>query len=237
MQRRVTAHLAALVRDLERELIATLGLEPRALPPDLADAEGTWKGERVTLRTRTWASDRLRLARFATVTGAGLDIGNLLLLGRSDLALPILGADVVALGARGGGAMLAADLSPVLPPSPERDAQLADLARAVAPYGDLPPGGELPAWCTRWFSPFALYTRPGPAELPRAVAALREYPRAFVALAHAATPRPELAPASDAAWRGYAASHREDDKGLGMLAKIVSPAWADRYLRVALFPE
>ena len=227
----------ALLRELEGWIVAELALRARGLPAELADAEGSWKGERVLLRTRTYAGDRIRLARFATVSGGGLDIGNLLVLARDDLALPILGADLVALGARGGGAMLAADLSPVLPPGPGRDAQLAPLAAAVAPYADLPPGGELPGWCARWFSPHALYTRPGPAELSRAIHALREYPRAFAALVHAATPRPERAADARTAWHGYAAAHREDDKGLGMLAKIVSPAWADRYLGEALFPD
>lgn len=212
-------------------------MTPVAIAPDLADAEGTWKGAPVRLTTQVWSGPLVRQARFATVVGGGLEIGNLLVVMRDDLALPILGADLVALGARGAGAMLAADLSPTLPAGAQRDAQLAGLAAAMRAYADLPPGGALPAWCAAWFSPHALYTRPAPAQVSRALEALGHFPRELVALARTATPRPDLRAAAALARRGYAAAHREDDKGLGMLAKIVSPEWAARYVREVLFPD
>jgi hypothetical protein len=36
---------------------------------------------------------------------------------------------------------------------------------------------------------------------------------------------------------GYAAAHREDDKGLGLLARMFGERWAERYLREVLFPD
>lgn len=163
----------------------------------------------------------------------------MLALPRLDLALPILGADLVSLGVRGAGVMIAADLSPVLPPGDARERQLAGLARRMGAYRDLTPGGALPAWCARWFSPYALYVRPTPAEVPRAAAAFRETVDAFVALAAGAAapvggaPDPDVQRAHD----GYAAAHREDDKGLGLLARMFGERWAERYLREVLFPD
>lgn len=209
------------------------------LDPVLARAEGTWKGEPVTIATRAWRGGAVRWARVATVTGGGLEIGNVLALPRLHLALPILGADLVSLGARGAGTMIAADLSPVLPAGDARERQLAAFARRMAEYTDLTPGGALPGWCARWFSPHALYVRPTPAELPRAAAAFREAVDAFVALAAAVESPADRAPdpAVQRAHDGYAAAHREDDKGLGLLARMFGERWAERYLREVLFPD
>ena len=214
-----------------------LALEPVALDAELARADGTWKGAPVTIATRAWRGGNVRWARVATVTGGGLEIGNVMALAARDVPLPILGADLVSLGARGAGVMIAADLSPVLAPGEARDRQLAHFARRMSPFHDLTPGGELPAWCARWFSPYALYVRPTVAELPRAAEAFLETVHEFVALAGAAAREPASAAGVAEAQRGYAAAHREDDKGLGLLARMFGERWADRYLREVLFPE
>ncbi len=132
--------------------------------------------------------------------------------------------------------MLAADLSPTLPPGEDRDRQLAPLARRRSAHPDLPLGGVLPAWCAAWFSRHALYTRVAPDQLPAAVAAFWDFPRAFVELTRRTGPRPELA--GDVAGRqaGYAAAHRTDDKGLGLLGKMFGDGWAERFLEQVLFP-
>jgi phycocyanobilin:ferredoxin oxidoreductase len=191
----------------------------------------------VAIETRAWRGGAVRWARVATVTGGGMEIGNVLALPRLDLALPILGADLVSLGARGAGVMIAADLSPVLPAGDARERQLEGFARRMAAYSDLSPGGALPAWCACWFSPHALYVRPTPSELPRAAEAYRETVEAFVALAAHAPEVGAPDPAVQRAQDGYAAAHREDDKGLGLLARMFGERWAERYLREVLFPD
>ena len=229
--------LLDVLAETERALVDALALEPLALPPELARAEGEWKGAPVRIETTAWRGPAIRYARFARIAGAGLEIGNALCLPRHELPLPIFGADLVSLGAR-AGTMLAADLSPVLPAGEARDAQLASLARRRMAAGAeaLPPGGALPAWCARWFSAHALYTRPDAAALPAAVEAYRLYPDEMARLARPAAPAPALAPLVREAQDGYARAHREDDKGLGLLAKMFGAGWAARYLHEVLFP-
>ena len=225
------------MHEAERTLAEGLGLERVLLDADLAHAAGTWKGAPVTIETRAWRGGAVRWARVATVSGGGLEIGNVMALPQLDLTLPILGADLVSLGARGAGVMIAADLSPVLPAGDARERQLRAFATRLSPYHDLTPGGELPAWCARWFSPHALYVRPTAEELPRAAEAFRETVCEFVALSAAATAEPGSRAAVAEAQRGYAAAHREDDRGLGLLGRMFGEQWADRYLREVLFPD
>jgi phycocyanobilin:ferredoxin oxidoreductase len=209
-------------------------LTPVTLPPDLACAEGTWKAAPVGIETRAYRGGVVRYARFARLVGGDLEIGNVLCLAAATHPLPILGADLVGLGRETG--MIAADLSPTLPPGAARDAQLAALAAQRASAPPLPSGGALPAWCAAWFSPHALYTRSPLAQVDDAARAFRAFPEAFVALACASTPRPDLASDTAAAQDGYAVAHRTDDKGLGLLGKMFGPTWAARYVAQVLFP-
>jgi len=225
---------AALTAEVEAWIARALALESIALPPDLASTVGTWKGTPVTIVTRAYRGGPVRFARFVQLVGADLEIGNLLCLPEPAYPLPIFGADLVGLPR--ATAMLAADLSPTLPPGPARDHQLDPFARLRAAHPPLPPGGPLPAWCADWFSPHALYTRVTPEELPAAVAAFWDLPRCFVEAARHSAPRPDLAPEIARRQDGYAAAHRTDDKGLGLLAKMFGDPWADRYLGEVLFP-
>jgi phycocyanobilin:ferredoxin oxidoreductase len=224
----------ALIAESETLLVDALRLRPLPLPPDLAHAPGTWKGAPVTVETRAYVGGVVRYARFARLQADTLAIGNVLCLPDVSYPLPILGADLVALGAEMG--MVAADLSPTLPPGPARDDQLRDLAARRAAAPPLSPGGTLPAWCADWFSPHALYTRIPSAQAADAARAYRAFPAAFVALAAAAAPCPGQAASVAAAQAGYAAAHRTDDKGLGLLAKMFGAAWAARYVAEVLFP-
>ena len=200
----------AVVAEVEDTLVRDLRLEPWPLDPELARAEGTWKGQPAVIETRAYRGGCLWYARFVQMSGAGLEIGNVLCLADPVTPLPILGADLVAVGRETG--MVAADLSPTLPPGPGRDAQLAPLAAVRARQPSLPPGGELPAWCRAWFSPHALYTRVQPEQAPAAVDAFRDMVSTFVQMTRAATPRMELLTAVAAAEEGYAEAHRTDDK-------------------------
>jgi phycocyanobilin:ferredoxin oxidoreductase len=225
---------AELIAETEATLVHGLRLRPVVLEPALACADGTWKGERVTLETRAYASGTIRYARFATLVGPDLEIGNILCLPDPRYALPILGADLVALGRATG--MIAADLSPTLPPGPEREHQLAPLAARRAASAALPSSGALPAWCDAWFSPHALYTRVSSEQAEAATRAYAIFPDEFMELIRQARPRPDQGAAVRAAQAGYAAAHRTDDKGLGLLATMFGAAWADRYIDRVLFP-
>jgi len=225
---------AALTADTETYLVRELGLEALPLAPDLGRAEAEWRGASATIETRAYRGGVIRYARFAIVRAADVDIGNILCVPTPTYTLPILGADLVALGR--ATAMLAADLSPMLPAGAERTAQLAPLAACRAQHPALPLGGQLPAWCAAWFSPHALHTRVDAMGLSNAVAAFEAFPRTFVALARRSRPRPALAREIGYAQDGYAAAHRTDDKGLRLLATIFGTAWAERYVEQVLFP-
>ena len=225
---------AVLTADSESWLVRELALSRLPLDPVLDHAEGAWKGSPVTIDTRAYHGSVVRYARFARLVGGELEIGNILCLPDPAHPLPILGADLVALGRETG--MLAVDLSPMLPPGPERDAQLAPLMARRSAHPELPPGGPLPDWCAAWFSPGALYTRVDPGRLDAAASTFRDFLRTFVDLVRRSIPRPDRAAGVATAQDGYAAAHRTDDKGLKLLAKMFGSAWADRYVAEVLFP-
>ena len=225
--------LEALAR-VERALVTALDLEPRRLDPRLALARGTWKGEPISIQTHAYQGSRIRYARCAHMQGAHLEIGNLLCLPALDMNLPIFGADLVGLGRETG--MVAVDLSPGTRVAAARAAQIASLEPIVHLARGFPSGGQLPAWCEPWFSPHPLYTRIDIHQAPRAAAAFASYATHFIGLATSATPVPTHAVDAASAQDGYAAAHRTDDKGLGLLARIFGSDWATAYVTQVLFP-
>ena len=224
-----------LIDDAERFLVDRLSLSPIDLPSQVHTARGQWRADAVTIRTRAYDGGVVRYSRFVTVEGTGLQIGNLLVLADPTYLLPILGADLVALGER--AMMLAADLSPTFAAGPGRTAMNAAVGAALGPRPPLPIGGELPGWCAALFSPHALYTRVNAVDREYAAAAFRFYPEAFVSLARTAESHPDLAATVRKGQGAYAAAHRLDDKGLGLLGKMFGKAWAEHYLEDVLFPS
>jgi len=224
----------ALLAEAEEILVREVGLRPVPLAPELARAEGTWRGGPAVIETRAYVGNGLRYARFVQMSGDGLDIGNVLCLADPLTPLPIFGADLVAVGRETG--MVAADLSPTLPPGPARDAQLRPQALARTRRAPLPPGGELPAWCSHWFSPDALYTRVPPEQAAAAADAFRDIVHAFVRIVRTAAPHVEHLTTVAATQEGYAEAHRTDDKGIRMLSSLFGTAWAERYVQTVLFP-
>jgi phycocyanobilin:ferredoxin oxidoreductase len=227
--------LIDLTLRMEDALLEALDMHPVSLPPDLALAMGLWKDEPVTIETRAYAGDPIRYARVATVIGNDLHIGNVLALPDPAYPLPILGADLVAVHA--GRGMIAVDLSPTLPSGPQREAQLRPLAARMAGRPPLPPGGELPAWCMRWFSPYALYTRGSLSEISDAQAVVLGFVHELGRLARSTPASPDSAGATSLAISGYLQDHRTDDRGLNLLAAMFGRSWMDRYLKEVLFPE
>ena len=224
------------LQTFERVLVEGLALERLPLDPMLAHAQGSWRGEPVRIDTRAYHGDRVVFARFAFVEGAGLSIGNALALGESALALPILGADLVDLG-HGRETMVAVDLSPTLDVEDSWREQLVPLARRRREHASLPTGGELPSWCSRWFSPLALFTRVGEAEAPAAFAQTMDFARAYVEIAREAEPHDDSASLTRDTMDAYLSAHREFDRGLGLLARIFGSDWAAQYLHFVLLPS
>lgn len=219
----------------ERRLVDTLDLAPVELPAELANAAGEWKAAPAAIVTRAYAGRVVRYARFAMVEGTGVAIANVLALPAAEQPLPILGADLVAIGARGGSVLLAADLSPTVPEA-AGGASLAGLAARRAARPALPAAGELPAWCADWFSPHALFTRVPGERLDEALAALCDFVDEFVRLALSSQSRVALASVAASMQSGYQSAHRTDDKGLGMLGRMFGAEWAKRYVAEVLFP-
>ena len=224
----------ALLR-AERRIVDTLGLAPIELPPALASTIGTWKGAPARIETRAHGGPVVRYARFAMVEGSGVAIANVLALPAVEQPLPVLGADLVAIGARGGSVLLAADLSPSVAEE-LGGASLAGLAGRRARRPALPHAGDLPGWCADWFSPHALFTRVPGERLDDALAALGDFVDEFVALAQGGRSSPALARVAATMQSGYQSAHRTDDKGLGMLGRMFGGEWAERYVAEVLFP-
>ena len=224
-----------LLKATEARLVAGLDLLPLSLPPELAARQGIWKGAPATLGARAYRSRAIAYARFVTVKGRDLEIANLLCLSTPDTPLPIFGADLVGFAADRG--VVAADLSPVVPHGPLREQQLAILAAARDGCPELPSAGDLPAWCLAWFSPRALFARPAPGQAEEVARSFDAFPTAFLALAQRTSPEEAWASSVSSVQRSYCLAHRDEDKGLGMLAKLFDAEFARRFIREVLFPD
>lgn len=231
-----------LAAALESVLVNGLALEPLPIDPALARAEGRWKGAPATIETRAWRGARIAYCRVARVASAELAIGNVLCLpdpalrARS-LPLPVLGADLVGVGAR--DAVVVADLSPT---GDDRAAGSEVLGRALAAdprVAALPRIADLPAWARESFSPAALAVRVAPDDAPVAAAAVRRATETFVALVGEAGDGGDAAVtrAVHHSQQRYLARHRVEDAGLALLARVFGAEWAERYIRAILFPE
>lgn len=238
---RLVEHAAAEIR---QRLLDALTLSSVALPSELAAATGRWKEAPAAVAAEAWAGGPLRLARVATVRGgpadAPLAVANVLCLPDDEHPLPILGVDLVALGAPGAPLLAVADLSPTLPAdgggAAEREHALAALRDAVRPAAALAPL-PAPEWAAEWLSPHALHVRVAGEQAAVATAAARAVVDAFLALARASSPRPDLAPAVADARRRYLAAHRADDSAVRVLQRLRDEGWARRFVREALFPD
>ncbi len=220
-----------LLARTQAELVAQLGLRPLPLPAELCDPRGQWRGEPVALRARAFCSAAVPYARFVSVQGKGLEIANLLCVPKAGEDVPLFGADLVGLGAERG--IVVVDLSPTARDGAARDRQEALVAAQRVGGCALPSGGEPPAWCQDWLSPNALHARVDAAQAPSVGQALEPFTRAFVALVSAASARPAGGRERQLA---YFKSHREDDKGLGLLAKLFHAQLAERLIHEVLFP-
>ncbi len=216
-------HFAELTRQLKGSLQEALALEPVALEPRFESVIGSFRGHPARLWACVLRGPRIRWARFVTIVGDGLEIGNVLCIPEPSTELPIFGVDLVGLGG-GDTVVAAADLSPV-----DRTAPLPPL-----PVHALPVGGALPAWATRWFSPHALITRTRACDAHAIARVVTGYADAFVGLASRAGKGGRDFTTQHLA---YCRDHREEDRALGMLARIFGPDFSRAFISTVLFPE
>ena len=224
--------LLALADAIERRFVAQLGLVAEVLPAELESAQGTYKGHEARLTARAYRGPQVAFARFVHVFGPEIEIVNIMCVPRFDLTLPVFGADLVGLGERG---VAVADLSPLVDSSGYR-AALAGVRAAQTLVGSSQDAGPLPAWAARIFSPAPLFARLAPADAAHLPVLFSPYAGAFLNAFAAASADPAQAAASGAAYRRYAEAHRQDDRGLTMMAKIFGAERARRVIEQLLFP-
>ena len=225
----------ALLQVVETQLVAGLNLLPLSLPASVSQRQGVWKGAPVFLAARAYRSHTIAYARFVTVTGRELEIGNALCLSIPARPLPIFGVDLVGFAA--DKSVVVADLSPVVPNGPVRQAQLQALVAARQGCSELPSAGVLPAWCQPWFSPLALFARPTAREAGDVAACLHAFPAAYLELARTTGVDETTEATVSSTQRAYGAAHRDEDKGLGMLAKLFDAEFARRFIGEVMFPD
>lgn len=148
---------------------------------------------------------------------------------RLDLALPILGFDVIAGRERATGCFL--DFSPTVPGAePVIDAWAEGLA---APRAGLGETRVLPEW-TAIFSSRVVAVRPGGPAQFQAALELGEASLLALAGAHAAPADPA---AMRAAQQRYMDAQRRNERTRRMLAGCIGPDLADAFIAQCLFPD
>lgn len=237
---RSTLPWVALTREAERYLTSELSLDALPLPAALRELRGTWKGQPVTVRARAYHGEQIDYARFVTVEGESLAIGNVVCWSKPDWPLPVLGGDFVDVDLETGVAVL--DLSVLAASGAERGDQLRAIERAAAlaaqvAGGSFRDGGDLPDWALAWFSPYALFVRVGRDQGELLARSVRPYWQCFVELARSAPRRPDAAPRVLEARRRYAKAHREQDRGLQLLGKICGASVAREFIDRVMFPD
>ncbi len=222
----------ATAQRLERMLAGPLGLAPVPLPPALARAEGELRGAPLFLETHAYGGD-LAKGRVVLLRGKDLAIANIVFASAAERAAPVLGMDVVSLA---NGTLVAADLTPTLPPSAERDAQLAELGRRHRAHPFLPSAGPLHAPYDTLFSPHHVFVRVvDPTETDAANAVLLDLASTFTSFATSA-PRPELAASVTEGLASYMAAHKKDVRIPSVLSRAFGAAFADRFVSEIMFP-
>lgn len=219
------------LRAAERELVRALALQAVALPPDLARAEAPLRGRTVVVTSSAYRSERVAWARFTTMVGEGVEIGNVVVIPDARRALPILGCDWVSVTP--SKAMMAFDLSPTRSVAPPWNEELAAWRQAS---DDLVQAEGLPAFCSRFFSDCSLFTRVGPEAAERLVTAFEEGMALFARLADTAPIDTEHAAETASTIDAYNRAHREDDPAMDMLHHTFGRAWSERFLREVMFP-
>ncbi len=231
----------------ERPLIRAVEAAADALVRGLGGAvvpggevRGAHRGAEVVVRWLLLEAPSVSHARVVTVFAeSGLEIANLVVRPAPSRPAPILGVELVSV--RPGEALVVVDASSV-------DASLMHRAGVDGERGQPgegatlplePVGHALPAWFERWRSPSALVGR---ARLPQQADALWAVLQARVGnyasqVLHAEDCSDPAAVARiTSVHAAYARDHREEDRGLRLLDKLVGEAAARRLMGEVMFP-
>jgi hypothetical protein len=227
------------VASIEAALVDVLGLEPRALPPELATASGSLRGSPVALTARAYTGNYARLARVVTLTGGPIEVIDLLVVPRVTSGAPILTIELESDDHERGYAI--ADLVSMVDDDVANAAQLRELACRRPPMVacdallGLVPLGELPAWRRAWASPRPLHASVELADSSSATRAAAAYAGAFAALVRDDRHRP----ARDVVNRhsAYLRDRRDGDPVIGVIARAFGFTFANQLALRVLFPR
>ncbi len=169
--------------------------------------------------------------------GRDLAIANLVWACEPDRGAPVLGIDLVALGA--AGVLVAANLSPTLPETTrEHERQLAEMARIRAIGAALPDAGPVESPYAELFTPHHVHARVAtddPASAETVPTVLRALAGAFVRFA-SGPPQPRFAGAATEGFRRNMDAHRRDVRVSSVLARAFGEEVGARLVRDLMFP-
>lgn len=226
---------ATVLSVAEHDLVDRLALTPVPIEPELAHADARLRGHRIAVDVRAYAGGPIAHARCATVVcGSGLEIASLLCVGRPELGLPILGAELIDRGRE--HALLAIDLVPTTPVA-SAARQLAPLGRRRRRWSDLPSAGSLPPWLAPFASPHHVFARLRRPRRAAALPVLRDFVDELVRLALGTAARPEQAESVAETTRSILAAQRTGEGAFGVLAQAFARDWTERWLADVAFPE
>ena len=97
--------------------------------------------------------------------------------------------------------------------------------------------GEAPHWCREWFSPYAVFARVASTQVESAWRVLTDFASVFAGLALESKADASSIAQTVEVQRRYVRDHLQDDRGRGVLAKLMDRAWAERFLEEVLFPS
>lgn len=224
--------ICALADRIESVWQRYLDLAPYDLPEDLGYVEGRMEGEKLIIENKCYQTPQFRKMHLELAkVGAGLDILHCVMFPRSDYAIPMFGADLVA--GRGQIGMAIADLSPT---SADRQLPTAyqDTLKRL-PELKFAQERSFPSWGDI-FSPFCLFIHPSSAEEEQQfLDRVTQYLEIHCQLAVATQPTPEREAELLAGQRYYCNQQQQNDKTRRVLEKAFGAEWADRYMTTVLF--
>lgn len=200
--------------------------------------EGVLRGAPIEMEARTFRSEA-SWGRSVVLRGKELAVANVVWASEPARGAPVLGVDLVALGAA-TGILVAADLSPTLPATTaEHASQLEAAARVRAVGAALPCAGPVLAPYTDLFTPHHVHVRvpwedAECALLVRAV--LVGLAELFVGFA-SAPPSPAHAGPAAEGFRRNMELHRQDARVSSVLSRGFGDEVAERIVRDLMFPS
>ncbi len=221
-----------LAEEEMKRLLATSAFEARELEEDFSERVGR---NGVRAASLCWAHPEGAEGRCALIYSERIEILNLMIFPWASERLPVFASELILMGGRvqvavvdwqmpeGADALSGADA-----------AELAGLHGKWA--GTLTPGGALPGWAERHFTPFCIYTRPRTEDETRAVqGAFVEYLSRWLNRCRGRWGDKKMEWCGGPALNDYLHHHVENTPGRPFLSKVFGEAWAERYFREFMY--